>query len=159
MRFGQMWPTGRRLPRCDLVCTRHCDITSKCDILKATSSTCLYVCVTAGWKQCIHNCSHHYFQQTENNLQWFWFYPDWCIEKKSTLMPKGEIQVYTISSSPWQSLDSCLGWWRLFTWEVSGHGWSSKIIAKGKLHSRYVQAVSPLVLPIDVYHHLGNGDT
>lgn len=41
-----------------------------------------------------------------------------------------------------------------FTWQISSDGWGSKIITQRKSHSRNVQTVPPLVLTVDVYHHL-----
>jgi len=49
-----------------------------------------------------------------------------------------------------------LAQWKLFTREVSRDGCSSKIIAEGKSHPGDVEAVPPLVLPVDVDHHLKN---
>lgn len=48
------------------------------------------------------------------------------------------------------------GKWKLFTWEITSDGCRSKIIALGQSHSRYVQAVPPFMLPVNIYHHLKN---
>lgn len=42
----------------------------------------------------------------------------------------------------------------MFTREVSSDRCSSKVVALGKLHPGNVQAVPPLMLPVDVNHHL-----
>lgn len=54
------------------------------------------------------------------------------------------------------NMTTCVEKWKLFTWEITSDGWRSKIIAFGQSHSRYVQAIPPFMLSVNIYHHLKN---